>query len=187
MTGATRAVSEVASEMALLPMLTLAWLHVTERHRDPSLWWIAGAFGISFLADTAALWVDPKTVSAVYPISQAALVGAVFLSRTDADRLLAALIVTGMASLLWHGADHLDVLLHTVAWGTVTGLALTRATGLLRASLVSAFGLGLVAWWSYVVAPGWTSWGALQSARALGLILFCIAAIHARAGLHVES
>lgn len=173
----TRVASEVASEQALIPVVWLGWLHL--KKRDPGLawWWLSGVFLISWLADTAALLFDPWVMSKVYPLSQAALVGLVFLSRREATQLIIALMFVGIADVLWIGVGDFDVLLRTVAWGAVVGIVYPlRQLGRLRLSLLVAFGLGWFCWMLYALSPGWTTWVAYQLTRFLGVLLFCWAA-----------
>jgi hypothetical protein len=174
---AVRIVSEVASEMALFP---LAWLGVLRsRKRAPGIaWaWLAGAFAVSWIADTAALWVDPWVVGAVYPVSQAALVGAVFLHRRDVMMFVVVLIAVGIVDVFSHGVEDPDILLRTVAWLGVMGIVWQLPQlEKLRTSLLVTFGLGWLCWMGYAAFPGWTSWGIYQTARLAGILLFCRAA-----------
>lgn len=164
--------------MALVPLLWLAWLHW--RGRDPGLafWWLAGAFAVSWLADTAAHFANPWVVSKVYPVSQAAIVGMVFLSRRDAMLLIVVLALVGILDVLWIGIGDFDILLRTVAWLSVVGIVWPlRQLGRLRTSLLVYFGLGLAMWWGYAIWPGWTSWLGYQGVRAIGILWFCLAAL----------
>jgi hypothetical protein len=175
-TLATRIVSEVASEMGLVPLLWLVALHTRGRRQDVALWWLAGAFAVSWVADTAALWVDPWLVSLVYPLSQVAIVGAVFLLRADAITLIAALLTVGLAAAIVNGKP--DVLLHTAAWGAAAGIVADRwELGRLRTALLVYFALGWLCWIGYAIWPGWWSWGLLQASRAAGIALFCWASV----------
>lgn len=176
---ATSILRETAHQIALAPLLFLAGLHVTGRHRGAAWWWLAGAFLVSWVADSAVdLGVDWWLVSVVYPVSQAAIVGAVLLDRSDAIRLALVLSVVGMVSVLWRGVSGPDVLLRTVAWGAVVGVAWQyRAIGRTRLALLVYFGVGLVAWYVYVFAPSWWTWGGYQAVRALGIGAFCWASL----------
>lgn len=167
----------IAHHMALIPLAWLAGLRARGRRRDAAWWWLAGAFAVSWLADTAAHWVDPWLIGLVYPVSQSALVAAVLLDRREAAKLLAVLLLIGVGAALWHGVQGPDVLLRTVAWGAIAGIAFDRwELGRLRMSLLVTFGLGLIAWMGYAIWPGWTSWLVYQGARAFGIGLFCWAA-----------
>jgi hypothetical protein len=172
-----RIISEIAAEMGLVPLAWLVWLR--HRGRNPGLawWWLAAAFFVSWLADTAALFVDPDLVGNLYPLTQAALVGAVLLDRLEAVEFAFALTVVAFVAVAWHGPLGIDVLLRTVAWGSVAVLAWRyQALWRLRDALVVSFGFGLLAWWWYALAPGWPSWLTYQAVRALGIALFCVAA-----------
>lgn len=164
--------------MALVPTV---WLALRRPPHATAWWWLSGVFLISWLADTAAdlLPVSERWVaSMVYPVSQAAMVGMVFLVRGEAALVLAVLLVAGLAGVLWEGPATPGVLLRTVAWGTAAGIVLDRpALGRLRTALLATFGVGLLAWYGYVLRPGWASWVAYQSVRAAGIGLFCWASL----------
>lgn len=134
-------------------------------------WWLALAFGVSFLADSAAHLVDPFWVSRVYPVTQAALVAAVFLNRIEALWTLGALVVLGLLGVFLEPSGP-ELFTHTCAWGLACLCASEFAPQPLRRSLVVYFGWGLLAWMAYVMVPGWTSWGAYQGTRVLGIALF---------------
>lgn len=134
-------------------------------------------FLVSWIADTAALWYDPWTLSKVYPVSQAAIVGMVFLSRRDAMYLIVTLALVGLLDVLWIGIGDFDVLLRTVAWLSVVGIIYPLVQlGRLRTSLLVYFALGWWCWMIYAIAPGWPSWILYQSMRLIGIALFCWAA-----------
>lgn len=174
--------------MALVPLVWMGGLTVRGYIRGWEWWWLAIAFGVSWLADTAALVADPWIISAVYPLGQSALVGLVFLTRRDGLRFLMALLAVGVAAMLWRGAAGPEVLLRTVAWGAVVGIVLDRwALGRLRTTLLVYFGLGLFAWWLYALSPGWWTWGAYQFLRLAGILLFCAAALKPGPALRVEA
>jgi len=183
----SRIVSEVAAEMGLVPLAWLAWLHVTARRRDPAWWWLAGAFGVSWLADLFALWVDPWFIGTIYPVSQAGIIGAVFLSRQDAIRFALVLVGIAGASIVLRGGEGPDVLLRTVAMLGVAGIVWDRwSLGRLRTALLVYFGLGLVAWWWYVGWPGWPSWLVYQGTRAVGIAFFCAASLRPAPDLRLK-
>lgn len=160
---------EGAHALGLLPLLWVA----SHFERRAEYWWLAVAFGVSFLADSAAHTLNPAVVSAVYPVLQAGLVGAVFLSRANASAFVALLVAAGWASLQLGQSP--DWLLHSVAWVGCAFLAYHRAPGRVKEALVLYFGLGWLAWLSYVLSPGWASWGTFQGIRALGILWFCLA------------
>lgn len=168
------AAREVAHLMGILPLL---WLAVV-RCKEPAFWWLAVAFGISFLADSAAHWVAPWIISAVYPVSQAALICAVFLPRQDAYTMLGLLLVVGLSSLWFTHASGPDLLLHTTAAVAVCWIvAPLPALGMLRTALLIYFGLGLLAWYGYVWQPSWASWAIYQACRLVGILAFCRATL----------
>lgn len=176
---ATRIVSEIAAEMGLVPLAWLVLLRLRGRRIDVAWLWLALAFAVSWLADTAALVVDPDLVGNLYPITQAAIIGAVFLDRIEAAQFAAALVIVAIVAILWRGPLGADVLLRTVAWGGVVGLVADRwALGRLRTALLVSFGLGTLTWWGYAAWPGLNSWLFYQGVRALGIAWFCWAAVH---------
>jgi hypothetical protein len=162
--------------MALLPALWLVGRTLRGFRPGAEWWWLAGAFAVSWLADTAALWADPWLVGLVYPVSQAAVIGAVLLDRRDAKVLVWVLVGTALVAALWEHVQGPDVLVRTVAWLGLTGIAYERpALGLLRTALLVSFGLGWLCWMAYAIAPGWGSWSSYQITRLAGLLLFCAA------------
>lgn len=172
-----RVVSEVAAEMGLAPLAWLVLLRLRGHRIDAAWWWLASAFAVSWLADTAALVVDPDLVGNLYPITQAALVGAVLLDRWEAAQFACALVIVGVATVLWHGPLGIDVLLRTVAWGAATIIVWRLPLpGRLRASLLVTFGLGWACWMAYASAPGWWTYSIYQANRLVGIVLFCAAA-----------
>lgn len=164
----------LAAELAtLIGIVPLVWLILSRRLYDPSAWWIALAFGVSWVTDMAARWVDPWVLSVVYPVSQGALLALATLPRRRADHFIALLCVAGVASILWHGATGPDLLLRTVAWGGIAGVVWPRRDmGRMRLAILVAFGGGLLAWYGYAAAPGWASWIAYQAVRLAGVLLF---------------
>lgn len=158
--------------MALIP---LAWLAVGDT-RGREWWWIAGAFGIAWLADMAGHWVDPWLIGTVYPVSQAAIIGAVLLDRDEARGFVIAVALIGLATVAAFGIGP-DLFLRTVAWGGIVGIVWAKPLGRLRIALLVEFGLGLAAWYSYVLMPSWGGWGLYQVIRALGIGLFCWASL----------
>lgn len=155
--------------MALLPLL---WLMVWRR-TELAFWWLAVAFGVSWLADSAAHYAPPWLISAVYPVSQAAIIGMIFLTRWEAQWLALWLVFVGIESIAWHGIEGPEILLHTVAWGSAAVIA-SRSVSRLRIPILLAFGLGTVAWMGYAAFPGWWSWSIFQGIRAAALVSFCM-------------
>lgn len=174
----TRIVSEVASEQALIPVLWLGWLHLRKRDPGSAWWWLSAVFLVAWLADTAALWMDPWTVSKAYPVSQAAIIGLVFLSRREGLLLIAALALVGIVDVLLVGVGDFDILLRVIAWGAVVGIVLPlKQLGRLRTALLVYFGAGLLTWMYYAIDPGWPSWSLYQLIRFAGILLFCWASM----------
>lgn len=157
--------------MALLPLL---WLGVLAHYgqRRFVLWWmLALVLGVSWIADSAAHWVEPWKVSAVYPSVQAMIVAIVLLPNPALARFAALIVAATAVPLLWRGVGHPDVVSHTVAWAGLATLCWPHRT--LRAPIAVTFGVGWLGWLAYSIAPGWGTWGAYQSIRALGLGVFC--------------
>ena len=153
--------------MALIPLLWVGWHQETRRE----WWWVAVVFGISWLADSASHWTAPATVSAVYPVSQAALLTAVLVQRDWAGAYLFALTALALLVVM---ANLPSLLLRTTAWGSVSLLAVRQpGLGRLRIVLLVAFGGGLLAWIGYCWHPAWLTWGLYQGVRALSIGLFC--------------
>lgn len=164
-------ISEVTHHMALLPMLwlgVLAW----HGHSRGVLWWtLAVVLGVSWLADTAAHWVDPWLVSALYPAAQALIFACVVLPSRALGRFAIIISLVSGLAVTWRGGPHPEILAHTVAWtGLVTMAWPHRA---IRGPILVTFGLGWLAWLGYNFAPSWLTWGVFQSVRALGLGAFC--------------
>jgi hypothetical protein len=160
---------EVAHHMALVPLF---WLWGRGERRT-EWWWLAGIFLVSWLADTVAHWTGAGLVSAVYPLSQAALVAAVFLERRHALAVTGALVLLGLVSVLTHGVATPEVLLHTVAWLSAAGIVAFLPLGRLRVALLVLFAGGWLAYLGYVLAQGWASWLTYQGVRAASIGLFC--------------
>lgn len=168
---------EVAHWMGLVPLLWLALLRFRGRTIGVEWYWLAGVFAVSWLADTAAHFANPWVMSKVYPVSQAAIVGLVLLSRREALLLIATLVWVGALDVVWIGVGDFDILLRTVAWLSVVGIIFPlKQLGRLRLSLLVAFGVGWVCWMGYAIWPGWTSWSGYQLTRLAGILLFCWAA-----------
>ncbi len=167
--------AEIAHWMALLPLACLA---VAGRRCDSAYWWIAFAFSFSWLADTAAHWVNPWAVTLVYPITQSTIILAALLPRQDTIRWLAGFAVVAGAAIVLKGTKGPDVLLHSVASVSVVW-AVWRESALpanLRLALVVYFGVGLLAWLIHVQWLVVETWWPYQGSRLAGLLLFCYAA-----------
>jgi hypothetical protein len=176
--------AEVAHQMALLPLATLAFVRVSGHRRDAAWWWLALAFAISWIADTVAdvVPMDARAIgSLVYPVSQSCLIGAVLLPRPRALVMTGVLVLAGIAVVIRHGATGPDVALRSVAWLWVAGIArMGKALPVpLRASLFVYFCLGWIAWLVHVQWLVVGTWYPYQGLRLLGLLFFCWAAIEA--------
>lgn len=154
----------------LLGLVPLGWLAL-RRERRPLWWWLAGAFAISWVADTVAHVADPWLINALYPVSQAGIIAVRLLPRREANFAVGLLIVAALCVLWLEGVAGPDVLLETVAAGVVV-ISVWRYPAF-RWSLVTAFGGGWLAWMGYLLAPGWAGWGVYQGCRALGIGMFC--------------
>jgi hypothetical protein len=167
----------------VIGILPVGWLAL-RRERRREWWWLAAALGVSFVADGMALGThllhrsQAPFISALYPVLQAAILGAVFLSRARAGIFATVLVLTGMASLAWPEAWLLD----TVAWLGVSGIVWPFPAGPLRSGLLLIFGLGWLCWMGYALLP-LPAWMAYQSCRLAGTILLCWAA--SRPGLRL--
>jgi len=157
----------VVWQMALVP---LAWCFLQRERRG--VWWvIAGAFAVSWLADAATL-LGSTIPMAFYPVSQVGLLAAVLAPR-QFRTILGVLVLAGIIAVLWEGIARPGLLLDTVAAGVVVAIAWPLPNRRLRATLLTAFGVGGVMWITYVLWPGWTTWGMYQSVRAASLGMFC--------------
>jgi len=160
----------IAHHMALVPLLWLAVRH----ERRIAWWWIAGVFAVSWIADSLAHVVSPILISAVYPVSQAAIVGAVLLERERARTFLLGLAALSALAVLPLGLPAAGVVIRTLTWGSIAILALFRSDmDRLRPAWLTSFGGGLLAWLGYMTLPSWGTWGVYQSIRALGIGMFC--------------
>lgn len=157
---------EAAHFLGLLPVAFVAAFRAPRAY-----WWLAAAFGVSFLADSAAHVLDPFWVSRVYVVSQSALVCAVFLHRTEALWTLACLVALGLLGVFLQPAGP-ELFTHVCAWGLAALVAYEIAPQPLRRSLLVYFGWGTLAWALYVMLPGWTSWLCFQGTRLVGIALF---------------
>lgn len=163
--------------MALVPLLWLVGLHHAGRGRGVEWWWLAAAYGISWVADWVAHRYGGFPISPLYLVTQTGIFALVLLPRRQALWFLGLLVTIGGIAFLTHPLGTPDWLVHTVAWlGLVGCVYPLKALGKLRLAVLVSFGLGWFAWMSYVLAPGWSSWLAYQGVRAVGIGLFCWAA-----------
>jgi hypothetical protein len=134
--------------------------------------------GISWIADTAALFTHPWAVSLAYRVGQAGLIGMVLLPRVEAAVVVWVLVAVAITEAVMTQVQGPPILTDTVARLTVVGIAWPRTRGRLRQALLLLFGLGWLAWMGYGLWPGWASWGVYQGCRALGTGWFCWAREH---------
>lgn len=163
--------------LALIGLVPLLWLALVKRGAGPSWWWMAGAFGVSVLADAfgrvSSEWA--RYASQTYPVLQSGLFLGILLPRKYAEWTIAAILVAASVSIVGRNAEGLDVLMRVVAFGSVGGVAWMLPKGAFRTALLVYFGGGAVAWCGYVLAPGWTSYALLQAARVVGIGTWCYA------------
>lgn len=155
--------------MALLPLLWLGVLAYYGQRRSALWWTFALILGLSWIADTAAHWIDPWLVSRTYPLLQAVILGAVLL---PADRLWRLLVVLGATGLIAASTTGPDILTHTVAWTSMLVILWPTRDPMGRAFALIVLGNWL-GWLGYTIAPGWGTWGLYQGLRAFGLGVFC--------------
>lgn len=168
----------LAHHMGLLPLAWLVLLAVGGRPHRPGWWWMAGAFAVSWIADSLAHIVNPAIVSTVYPVLQVGVMAIpLLLSWVDVVLISAVLGMVMLQAMVWFGLEGPDVLLRTVAFGIIAALGWTRfRLPLLRFALLVGFGGGLIAWYGLRLAPSMSTWGLYQSTRLLSLCVFCVAA-----------
>lgn len=173
-----------AQAMALLPLLVLYVLAMARQVRDVSYWCVAGAFALSFLADTLAAYVNPNVTTLAYPLGQSAVIAAIFMDRRRGHLFVYAMIVIGLVALCFLPTH--DRVLRSFAWGVLSWCAWQRRMlGDVVVALLVSFGGGLVAWWEYCLWPGWETWLAYQGVRLAGILLFCVAAMRDRTQLRL--
>lgn len=120
----------------------------------------------------------PGPISPLYLVTQSGIIAAVLSPRLEAAWYVGLLVVVGMIAFLFQPLTQPDWIVHTIAWLGLVGIVYPRkALGTLRWALLVGFGLGWLAWMGYVLAPGWASWITYQSVRAVGIGLFCWAAL----------
>jgi hypothetical protein len=164
--------------MGLVPILWLGVLAYYGQRRSP-LWWALGiTLSISWVADTAAHWVDPWLVSALYPIAQTLVMGIVLIPAARLSRFLGAVALTTGLALLFAGTRHPEMLIHTICWTGI--LVLAWPYGEIRGPTILAFGVGWLAWVVFANAPTFATWGVYQGIRAFGLGVFCWASAPTR-------
>lgn len=162
--------------MALLPLLWLGCLAFYRQSRSALWWTLALVLGVSWMADTAAHWLDPWIISRTYPLVQALALGIVVLPEPRVWRLLLVLVSAWLVSAATVGPD---IVTHTVAWTSIVLMVWPPRDRVQRAMALIFAGTWL-GWMAYTIAPGWWSWGAYQGLRAVGLGVFCWASAPAR-------
>jgi hypothetical protein len=163
--------------IGILPALWLGVLWASGRKVGSAWWWMAAAFGVSFVADLLAEWLGHPAVSQVYPTAQAVLFLFVLVPRGVAIRLSGLLLfISGLSLGLRQGLG-LDVALHATAWGGVAVVAdAVLAPSRLREALVWGFALLTLAWVWFWATPTMAAWSAVQLVR-LGMAgWWCVAA-----------
>lgn len=166
----------VAITLNLLPLAGLSLRSARGRAVAPAWWWMGAGFAVSWLADVGGYLVGTRAVSTIYPVGQALC----FLVALVPRPLPAMLVVVGAGVLAvflrvrWH-LDY-DVLLHTVACGSIVAAALQAKAPVLPA-LAIGFGLWLLAWWAFVVYRSPNAYSAYQLCRCAGVGLFLCAAL----------
>lgn len=179
-------IAVASTALGFLPLAWLAFLKWGRGHTiNAAYWWLAVALGVSGVVDTLGWFVPKQTgalVSDLYPITQSAIIAAVFLTLAERWIIVAYLVLAGFVSVLISMPGR-DVLLATVGWGAVSGIVLDRwALGRLRTALLISFGGIILPWWWYCATPEedratkTAAWLVFQSVRAIGTAWFCYAA-----------
>lgn len=155
-----------ATLLGAVPLLALVWLHVRGERRARLWWWLAAAFGVSFLADVASLAWGHPLISQTYPLLQSGLFVAALLPRAQAIPVIGVLAVASGASLALRAGQGLDTALHVLGWHAVAIAAWARVPdGWLRVTLAVGFAALAWAWVAFVAWPSFPTWGALQAVR----------------------
>jgi hypothetical protein len=166
-------VGELAHWIGAMPLL---WLAI-RRSRNRTHWLLAAAFGVSFVADSAAHWVSPDLIGNLYPLAQAGLIAYALLPLMAALNVIGFLTLVSLAAVWFGASEGRDLTLVTVADLAICAMAArVLAHDLLGAALGLSFGVGLIAWWLFALEPSWGSWGLYQLTRVVGTAMFCAAA-----------
>ncbi len=164
----------LASTIGVVPLAHVVGMRGMGRPVDAASWWLALAFGVSFVADAVGLMGHGALVSQVYLVTQAALFAAVLIpSRPALEWAVWLLLFTASLSVVARQGEGLDVLLHVVAFASVSGVAWTLAVGRLRLVLGVGFAGLALAWVLYAAWPGWATWGAYHVTRLALAVGFC--------------
>ena len=167
-----------ASLLALIPLAWCITLAMWGRRVAEVAWWIAGALSLSFVADLFGSMGYAPLASNLYPVVLGSTLGAVLMEARQAKLFALLLALLAFVSLAWRSAEGLDILTRTVAFGGVT-VAAWRCPVVcprLRQAVTILCAGGVVAWWGYVLHPGWSSWLTVQGVRVAGTAWFCRAA-----------
>lgn len=171
-----QAISRIALILGLVPLIWLvARVWWRQEHPYAEWWLLACAYGVSWLADTAAQYVTHAVSANAYPLLQCGLIVAILLpKKTEALTAIAVFALVGMFSVVLLGPKN-HVALHTVAWLTITGLAWQRLElGPLRLALLTTFGIGWLAWMAFQWNPvSFVPWIGYQVVRGVGTVLLC--------------
>lgn len=164
----------VALSVGLVPLAYLSLLRLLGTRWESASWWLAAAFAVSFVADVVGLMGHGALVSQVYLVTQAALFAAVLIpSRPVVEWAVWVLLFTASLSVVARQGEGLDVLLHVVAFGSVSALAWMLARGRLRLVLGVGFACLALAWCGYVWRLSFVTWGAYHAVRLALAAGFC--------------
>jgi hypothetical protein len=144
---------------------------------DVSWLWMALAFAVSFVADTASLFGAWSVVSQTYPLMQGALFALALLPSRVAGRVVALLLAVAGASVAVRHGQGVDVALHVAAWLSVAVMAWWRVPDFaLRWTLVLGF-VGMAATWTaYALAPDTVVSALMQTVRVVTACAWGVAA-----------
>ena len=161
-----------------LPILWLGALSLRYETRGTEWWWLATALGVSWIADTVALFAHvPDQVGAVYPILQTGLIALVLLDRFWATNAIGLMLFTALVNVAWLGPRGDEWLLNTVSSAIACATVLLRwELGLLRSALLVLFGIGAIFWLWYVADPFGPGYWLYQGTRLTATLMFCRAA-----------
>lgn len=172
--------AELAHQMALIPLAVLCGLDLRGERRDIRWWWLAGMFGVSWLADTTVHygWLPGTTASALYPLVQAVIAGCVFLPWRQAIPFSALVVAATVFLFGFGGIQSPDIEFRSLAWIAILWLVTDDAwLGPIRMACLITFGLGLVAWIIHARSLTLATWYPYQLVRLVGVGVFARAAI----------
>ena len=189
--------AECAHQMGIAPLAVLCGLVLRgtpDAERDVGWWWLAGVFGIEWVADTIT-HLAPGTgwwVSASYPGVQAILTALVLLPKKQAGALV-LLVVAASVFLAGFGSEIRparmpDVEFRAVAWLAIVWIVSEQPwLGRVRTAVLVTFGLGLLVWFLHARVLSLWTWYPYQLVRATGITLFCRAAMDGRPRLRLTT